>query len=286
MCFSFLVLTRAESSADMHGLYLVSSVFRQYNFVYRMAGPILHTEDRVPWASRSLSPIPPPSVSDVKGNPPILPPTEIVEENQDPHYVFPPEEHRVVEESPIAISQTQEEVPRAEVQVSSAPAELHDPHHRLSHPTGAGPPHNFRSLPFELSADAPYRAIRDGAVHQAAHPTNPAPSGEREDILEHVRDPALQTVAKELTKNSEEGLAAGLGRPFRVEWIRIEHVSFFRTKHLRNPWNHGREIKISRDGTELEPSIGQQLLEEWDKRPPSPTDIPAPSSPITQRGRG
>ena len=251
-----------------------------------MAGPILHSEDRVPWASRPLSPIPPPAVSDVKGNLPISPPTEIVEENQDPHFVFPPEEHRVVEQSPVAISQTQEEVPRAEVQVSSAPAELHDAHHKLGHPIGAGPSQAIKSLPFELSADAPYRAIRDGPDHQAAHPTNPAPSVEKEDILEHVRDSALQIVAEELTKNPEEGLVDGWGRPFRVDWIRTEHLSFFRTKHLRNPWNHGREIKISRDGTELEPSIGRQLLEEWNKRPPSPTNIPAVSSPITQRGPG
>ena len=60
-----------------------------------MAGPILHTEDRVPWASRPLSPIPLPAVTNVNGNLPISPPTEIVVENQNPHFIFPPEERRV-----------------------------------------------------------------------------------------------------------------------------------------------------------------------------------------------
>ena len=55
------------------------------------------------------------------------------------------------------------------------------------------------------------------------------------------------------------------GEPFKLQWIRTERLPFYRTKHLRNPWNHDREIKVSRDGTELEPSVGQALLEEWDR---------------------
>ncbi|KAL0062321.1 hypothetical protein AAF712_010805 [Marasmius tenuissimus] len=55
------------------------------------------------------------------------------------------------------------------------------------------------------------------------------------------------------------------GDSFKVEWICTERLSFLRTRHIRNPWNHDREIKVSRDGTELEPVVGQQLLDEWDK---------------------
>jgi YT521-B-like domain len=246
------------------------SLSHQSDLAYRMAGPILHSEDRVPFASRPASfvSLPRPSaVSDVEGNVPISPPARI-EENQDLHYAFTAEERRVVGQSPKAISQSQEEVPRAKVQA----AELRDLHHR---PTGA--------RAFELSADAPYRSIRDGPDHQAGHPTNPALSGESDDILEYVRD--SQPVAEELTKDPKEGLADGWGRPFRVDWIRTKHLSFIRTKHLRNPWNNGREVKISRDGTELEPSIGRQLLEEWDKRSTSPADIPVVSSPTALERR-
>lgn len=61
------------------------------------------------------------------------------------------------------------------------------------------------------------------------------------------------------------------GEPFRLQWIKTESLPFYRTRHLRNPWNHDREIKVSRDGTELEPSVGQALLDEWDRivEPPS-----------------
>jgi YT521-B-like domain len=251
-----------------------------------MAGPILHGEDRVPRASRPTSLVFLPlssAVSDMEGNAPIPPSARIDEEDQHPHYVFPPEEHRVVEQSPTAMYQPE---------VSSAPAELHDPHHRLSHPTqntGAGHSRAFKSLPFELNTDAPYRAIRDThsqSIHQAAHPIIPAPSDESEDTQENAQDVARQAIVEELAKDLKEGFVEALGRPFRVNWIRTEHLSFFRTKHLRNPWNHGREVKISRDGTELEPSVGWQLLEEWDKRPPSPADTPAPTSRIAQRRRG
>jgi len=54
-----------------------------------------------------------------------------------------------------------------------------------------------------------------------------------------------------------------LGNPFEVEWLCTDRLPFHRTRHLRNPWNHDREIKVSRDGTELEPNVGQKLLDDW-----------------------
>lgn len=75
------------------------------------------------------------------------------------------------------------------------------------------------------------------------------------------------------------------GESFKVQWIRTERLPFTRTRHLRNPWNHDREVKVSRDGTELEPSVGQALLDEWDRPDPaaSPTDErhPAPETTST-----
>jgi hypothetical protein len=65
----------------------------------------------------------------------------------------------------------------------------------------------------------------------------------------------------EATVDAEEGL--GLGQEFKLQWLCTERLPFRFTRHIRNPWNHDREIKVSRDGTELEPSAGQELLEEW-----------------------
>jgi hypothetical protein len=55
------------------------------------------------------------------------------------------------------------------------------------------------------------------------------------------------------------------GDSFPLEWLSTLRLPFHRTRDIRNPWNHDKEIKVSRDGIELEPSVGERLLEEWDK---------------------
>ncbi|KAK2593383.1 hypothetical protein QQS21_008914 [Conoideocrella luteorostrata] len=50
------------------------------------------------------------------------------------------------------------------------------------------------------------------------------------------------------------------GKPFKLEWLSTIRLPFYRTRGLRNPWNSNREVKIARDGTELEPSVGRRLI--------------------------
>lgn len=69
------------------------------------------------------------------------------------------------------------------------------------------------------------------------------------------------------------------GEPFRLQWVKTEKLPFYRTRHLRNPWNHDREIKVSRDGTELEPSVGKALLDEWDRAVEAPSTEKASQQP-------
>ncbi|BFZ62719.1 hypothetical protein YB2330_003829 [Saitoella coloradoensis] len=53
------------------------------------------------------------------------------------------------------------------------------------------------------------------------------------------------------------------GMSFRVEWIVTGHpLPFYKIRHLRNPWNANREVKVGRDGTELKPSVGERLCAE------------------------
>ncbi|KAF1815179.1 hypothetical protein P152DRAFT_431525 [Eremomyces bilateralis CBS 781.70] len=59
------------------------------------------------------------------------------------------------------------------------------------------------------------------------------------------------------------------GRPFRVEWKTTTRVPFYRARGLRNPWNSNREVKIARDGTELETSVGKRLVDLFHARIPS-----------------
>lgn len=51
------------------------------------------------------------------------------------------------------------------------------------------------------------------------------------------------------------------GKPFKVEWISTARVPFYRTRGLRNLWNANREVKIARDGTELEETVGKRLMQ-------------------------
>lgn len=61
-----------------------------------------------------------------------------------------------------------------------------------------------------------------------------------------------------MTVDDEE--AQSFGKPFRIQWLSTERVPFHRTRGLRNPWNANREVKIARDGTEIEPSVGRKLI--------------------------
>jgi len=82
---------------------------------------------------------------------------------------------------------------------------------------------------------------------------------ERAEELDDVHEP--NTFSHE--QGEEEKGQELWGDCFPVEWISTERLPFNRTRQFRNPWNHDREVKVSRDGTELEPTIGQRLLDEW-----------------------
>lgn len=50
--------------------------------------------------------------------------------------------------------------------------------------------------------------------------------------------------------------------PFKIEWLSPpgKTVPFFQVRHMRNPYNKNRFLKIARDGTEIEPSVGMKLV--------------------------
>jgi hypothetical protein len=59
----------------------------------------------------------------------------------------------------------------------------------------------------------------------------------------------------------EKSAVQGWSNHFEVEWLSANRLSFCHTRGLRNPWNANREIKIARDGTEIEPSAGERLIQ-------------------------
>ncbi|KAK2721614.1 YTH domain-containing protein 1-like [Artemia franciscana] len=57
-----------------------------------------------------------------------------------------------------------------------------------------------------------------------------------------------------------EGLSArALGGVFKIDWICKKDLAFSRVSHLYNPWNEGKNVKIGRDGQEIEPHVGAEL---------------------------
>jgi hypothetical protein len=80
------------------------------------------------------------------------------------------------------------------------------------------------------------------------------------------------------------------GKPFKIAWVSTDRLPFYRTRGLRNPWNANREVKIARDGTELEPSVGRRLLSMFHKPPseslPAQTRAQLGQGPVYQTGMG
>ena len=187
---------------------------------------------------------------------------------------------------------------------ASAPAEPHQPHRRISRPqlpreaeTYPEPPRKAGET-LDLSraiSDGPQFALRfppshrEGAATRRAMVGNASKSMLQRDVdgvlrvdtysssseSQHLHDSkvisgTLGVLASESYKEHEDPRVSledkpdGWGREFKIEWLRTKRLSFNRTRHLRNPWNHDREVKVSRDGTELEPSVGQRLIDEWD----------------------
>nr|CAD7395571.1 unnamed protein product [Timema cristinae] len=63
-------------------------------------------------------------------------------------------------------------------------------------------------------------------------------------------------------------MGPNLSAPLPVEWVKRANIPFQATRHLLNPYNENRRVQTSRDGQEIEPSIGETLCNLWDKVPP------------------
>ncbi|KAF3762299.1 hypothetical protein M406DRAFT_352687 [Cryphonectria parasitica EP155] len=86
----------------------------------------------------------------------------------------------------------------------------------------------------------------------------------REDSSEGVtqEEPAPAVAEQDDTTGGLDGNSENKtwGKPFKLEWLSTTRLPFYRCRGLRNPWNSNREVKIARDGTELEPSVGRRLI--------------------------
>ncbi|KZP18558.1 hypothetical protein FIBSPDRAFT_911636 [Athelia psychrophila] len=300
-----------RTSTDVYLVFSVNKSGEFYGYA-RMNGPILQGGHSVSWASRtseentsarsSLSP----AAGRATRQPDSSSPVASAHQAESPNF-FSPVENRLVEKSPGLLSESEIQVPETDRTTSSgannqalrsAPAVLGPAHRQFTTDT----PQPKQSLGTDQLFNAPVTAPFDTPFD--LDPT--APGRARRDVGSAAESSSLAGVPEELdgdVARADDAVPTreGWGASFPIEWICTDRLPFFRTRHLRNPWNHDREIKVSRDGTELEPAIGQTLLDEWkalaaettvdDEKPlrrgpatPTATSISAALDPRTKGG--
>ena len=95
------------------------------------------------------------------------------------------------------------------------------------------------------------------------------------EIERDESDAAAETESEDSHSMADgEAGAKAWGKPFKLEWLSTTRLPFYRTRGLRNPWNSNREVKIARDGTELEPSIGRKLIGLFNRVQSPPAPLP------------
>ena len=254
-----------------------------------MAGPVLGDG---PWESATGSPAPSFSVSSLSemsaGPSPSLDRDDFSgSERQDP--ISPHDDRQNIKPSPQSAPADR---------LSFASVEPHKPYRRLasslpnpsmSLPRAVGPVHaSLCNLSSDALSRSPKNSPTKGTRESAEREAVLRPILVEHEVLEAHIDDRPKPVPEEQLEGRDtrdDGAGSARGRPFRIEWIRTTSLPFFCTWHLRNPWNHGREVKVSRDGTELEPNVGQRLLDEWDI-PLVPLDSSADPSRPPERRRG
>ncbi|KAG6288277.1 hypothetical protein E4U09_005664 [Claviceps aff. purpurea] len=131
------------------------------------------------------------------------------------------------------------------------------------------------SVPTRASEFAPRgRIIRDSAAGTIFW------EAERDD---HEAGPNGESETKSNGSGTTKEESQTLGKPFQLEWLSTTRLPFCHTGNLRNPWNSGREVKVARDGTEIEPSIGRRLVRLFN-RMQMPASLPHQPPPSFIRG--
>lgn len=137
-----------------------------------------------------------------------------------------------------------------------------------------------RSIPTAATEFAPRGRIIDdsarGTIFWEADPED----DDLAQIIDHeVDDPIENMQLAEKAEDAENAAlssdAQAFGKPFKIEWLATNRLPFYRTRGLRNPWNANREVKIARDGTELETSVGRRLVQMFQRSPS--TEVPQPA---------
>lgn len=122
-------------------------------------------------------------------------------------------------------------------------AHMTEPIPHTSSEQGGGDPSAISSLSLEAASDA--STSNATPRQQPKKYSLYASSAEREGSTSMPR----ATFAPEVE----------LGHQFTIHWDQTATVPFAMCRKLRNPWRENKQIKVSRDGIELEPAVGWAL---------------------------
>ena len=129
-----------------------------------------------------------------------------------------------------------------------------------------------RSIPTAATEFAPKGRIIDdsarGTIFWEAEPVDLESTAE--GGTPHPTEDISAEEAEEGQQDTQPGPQA-FGKPFKIEWLSTNRLPFYRTRGLRNPWNANREVKIARDGTELETTVGRRLIQMFHRQLTGPT---------------
>jgi hypothetical protein len=154
----------------------------------------------------------------------------------------------------------------------SVPNTEYQPRPEASEPTVGDVP---LTIPTPATATAPKGRIIDDSARGTIFWEADSESKEKEE--QHTEEDA-GNISGEGYESASPGAPQTFGKPFKIKWMSTDRLPFYRTRGLRNPWNANREVKIARDGTEIEPSVGRRLVNMF-HRPPGPSASPAAARP-------
>lgn len=127
-----------------------------------------------------------------------------------------------------------------------------------------------KAIPTEATETTPRGRIVDDSARGTifwevqSNEADDADEKEGEDELPDASDGTDDVSGADNTDGDEvlgsTGESQTWGKPFKLEWLSTTRLPFYRTRGLRNPLNANREIKIARDGTDVDVAIGRKLV--------------------------
>ncbi len=148
-------------------------------------------------------------------------------------------------------------------------------------PARAGPAAGPTDLPATIPTPATEYAPRGRIIDDSARGTIfwEADADPEDEELKTEESRAERAADSDDPEAHSPANPQSFGKPFKIVWVSTDRLPFYRTRGLRNPWNANREVKIARDGTELEPSVGRRLVTMFHRPQMAP-------SPVNTRGQG